>query len=136
VVPSGPLSLAQVQEAWPSVLQAVRKRNPAAEGALRTQCQPVEVYGSEIVVTFPYPFLREKLGDPLRMQEIQEALAEVFESDYHVKLALASEFEPRHQAKPAAQVSPPSTPVMDDQAVDEIAKWAKEHGGEATVIES
>lgn len=136
VVPPGQLSLAQVQDAWPSVLQAVRKRNPAAEGALRTQCQPVEVHGSEIVVTFPYPFLREKLGDPQRMQEIQEALTEVFQSNYRVKLALASEYEPRQEAEPAAQQSTPSSPGMVDPAVDRITKWAKEHGGETTVIES
>ena len=135
-LPSGPLSLAQVEDAWPSVLQAVRKRNPAAEGALRTQCRPVEVNGTEIVVTFPYPFLREKLGDPQRMREIREALTEVFQCNYRVKLALASEYEPRQRAKPAAQASSSGTAVAEDPAIERISKWAEERGGEATVIET
>lgn len=135
-LPSGPLSLAQVEDAWPSVLQAVRKRNPAAEGALRTQCRPVEVNGTEIVVTFPYPFLREKLGDPQRMQEIREALTEVFQRNYRVKLALASEYEPRERAKPAAQASTSGTALAEDPAIERISKWAEERGGEATVIET
>jgi hypothetical protein len=74
---SGSLSLAGVNQAWKRVLQAVRQRNPAAEGALRSGCEPVEVDGDEIVVTFPYAFLRDKLGDPQRKMEIQEALSEV-----------------------------------------------------------
>jgi DNA polymerase-3 subunit gamma/tau len=135
-LPSGPLSLAQVEDAWPSVLQAVRKRNPAAEGALRTQCRPVEVNGTEIVVTFPYPFLREKLGDPQRMQEIQEALTEVFQRNYRVKLALASEYEPRRRAEPPAQVPTSDEAVAEDPAIERISRWAKERGGEATVIET
>jgi hypothetical protein len=135
-LPSGPLSLAQVKDAWPNVLQAVRRRNPAAEGALRTQCRPVEVNGTEIVVTFPYPFLRDKLGDPQRMQEIREALTEVFQRNYRVKLALASEYEPRGQAESPAQASTPTTAEADDPAVERISKWAEEHGGEARVIET
>jgi DNA polymerase-3 subunit gamma/tau len=135
-LPSGPLSLAQVEDAWPSVLRAVRKRNPAAEGALRTQCRPVEVNGTEIVVTFPYPFLREKLGDPQRMQEIREALTEVFQRNYRVKLALASEFEPGQRAKPPAQAPNPDTAVAEEPAIERISKWAEERGGEATVIET
>ncbi len=134
-VPSGPLSLAQVEDAWPSVLQAVRKRNPAAEGALRTQCRPVEVNGTEIVVTFPYPFLREKLGDPQRMQEIREALTEVFQRNYRVKLALASEYEPRQRAKPPALASTSSAAAGEDPAMDRISKWAAERGGETTIID-
>jgi DNA polymerase-3 subunit gamma/tau len=133
---SGPLSLAQVEDAWPSVLQAVRKRNPAAEGALRTQCRPVEVNGAEIVVTFPYPFLREKLGDPQRMQEIRESLTEVFQRNYRVKLALASEYEPRQRVKPPAQASNSAAAEAEDPAIERISKWAEEHGGEATIIET
>jgi DNA polymerase-3 subunit gamma/tau len=135
-VASGPLSLAQVEEAWPSVLRAVRKRNPAAEGALRTQCRPVEVNGTEIVVTFPYPFLREKLGDPQRMQEIREALTEVLQCNYRVKLALASEYEHRQQPEPPVQASASSTAAAEDPAVEMISKWAKERGGEATLVDS
>ena len=73
--PGGALALEQVQRAWTEVLQAVRQRNPATQAVLNTGCEPVEVIGDEIVVTFPFPFLRDKLGDPQRKAEIQDALS-------------------------------------------------------------
>ena len=91
---SRPLTLEAVQRSWDQVLVAVRQRNPTAEGALRSGCTPVEVTGNQVVVTFPYSFLRDKLGDPQRKVEIQDALSEVVGGSCHVKLVLASEYVP------------------------------------------
>jgi DNA polymerase-3 subunit gamma/tau len=98
-----PVSLAQVEGAWVQILQAVRQRNPLVEGALRTNCKPVEVYEDEIVIAFPYAFLRDKLGDPRRRDEIQDALAEVLGVNCRVKLVMESEHTPRRQAANLAQ---------------------------------
>jgi DNA polymerase-3 subunit gamma/tau len=134
------LALERVQQAWDRVLQAVRQRNPTAEGALRSGCKPVEVNGEEIVVTFPYPFLREKLGDPQRKTEIQEALREVLQIGCHVRLVLASEYMPRQQVSPPAPgptaETAPSSVAVDDEVPDPISRWAEERGGEAKVIQS
>jgi DNA polymerase-3 subunit gamma/tau len=141
------LSIEQLRGAWEDVLHAVRRHNPAAEGALRSGCEPVEVSGNEVVVTFPYPFLREKLGDPARKMEIQEALGEVFGFKCRLKLVLASEHRPSKPNNPYPQApqaaGPGATPSgaaesgavaegseMDDQDLDKLYRWAEERGGQ------
>jgi DNA polymerase-3 subunit gamma/tau len=108
--PAAAVNLAQVEGAWDQILQAVRQRNPLVEGALRTNCKPVEVYDDEVVIAFPYPFLREKLGDPRRKAEIQDALSEVLGARCRVKLVMESEHTPRPQAgsQPRTVASGPS----------------------------
>jgi DNA polymerase-3 subunit gamma/tau len=136
----GLLTLAQVESAWNQVLNVVRLRNPTTQGVLNTGCKPVEVNGDEIVVTFPFPFLREKLRDPQRKSEIQDALSEVFRTDCRLKLVLASEYAPQQQAPhrqapsaPPAQ-EPEQASALDEQALDQIDRWAKERGGQTTII--
>jgi DNA polymerase-3 subunit gamma/tau len=133
------LTLAQVEQNWGQVLQAVRQRNPAAEGALRSGCKPVEVRGEEIVVTFPYAFLRDKLGDLQRKTEIQDALTEVLNADCRLKLVLAAEYVAPPQTNPApqpAQSEPTAadTETGDEQVPEAISRWAAEHGGEVTFV--
>lgn len=131
------LSLSEVERVWPQVLQAVRQRNPTTQAVLNTGCQPVEVNGNEIVVTFPFPFLREKLGDPQRCMEIQEALSEVLRTRCRLRLVLATEYTPS-----SAVSSPPSEEretdggTLNDQTLGEIARWAQQRGGETTFLPS
>jgi hypothetical protein len=136
---TGQFTLDQVQQVWDRVLVAVRQRNPATEGALRTDCRPVEVTSNQIVVAFPFPFLREKLADPQRKVEIQDALSQVLGSNCYVKLVLATEHMPRQepssQPAPSSPEQDPAAPVMDAKDLDQITRWAKEHGGEAKIIE-
>ena len=132
---AGTISLAQVNRAWEEILQAVRRRNPTAEGALRSGCQPVEVRGEEIVVTFPYPFLRDKLGDPQRRTEIQEALSEIVGGRCRIKLVLAAEYEPQKTAQPQPAPSAPAKDSaggseLDDQEMAQLEQWAQQVGGE------
>ncbi len=140
-VPAGTLTVEQVKRMWDRVLLAVRQLNPATQAVLNTGCEPVEVREDEIVITFPFPFLREKLGDPQRRSEIQEALSEVLHANCRLKLVLASEYTPRQPANPvapavAASESVSEAPALDEQAIDEISRWAEERGGQAKVIES
>jgi DNA polymerase-3 subunit gamma/tau len=125
--PEGTLALEQVEQAWDQVLQAVRQRNPATQGVLNTGCKPVEVNEDEIVITFPYPFLREKLGDAQRKREIQDALGEVLRTQCRLKLVLATEYAPRQQQA--------STSGLDDKALDQISRWAEERGGQASIVQ-
>ena len=144
---AGAFSLAQVEQAWAMVLHAVRQRNPATEGALRSQCKPVEVRDGEIVITFPFPFLREKLVDPGRKGEIQDALSEGLKAKCRVKLVLASEYGPAPTANPTpapVPVTPESGPGTVEQAkgeeldaeevAQELTRWAEERGGQVTVV--
>jgi hypothetical protein len=131
--------LEQVERAWNEILLAVRQRNPTTEGALRSNCRPAEVSGNQIIVTFPYPFLREKLADPQRTVEIQDALSHVMGCNCLVKLVMATEHTPRQQPPSSSAETPPeeapSAPALDAKDLDQIARWAKDHGGEAKVIE-
>jgi DNA polymerase-3 subunit gamma/tau len=141
---AGALTLAQVEQAWATVLQAVRQRNPATEGALRTQCKPVEVVGDEVVVTFPFPFLREKLVDPQRKAEIQDALTEVLNTSCRIKLVKASEYAPGPiadpapipsvpvQSEPADQV--PDAELDEQQVAQELTRWAEKRGGQVKIV--
>jgi hypothetical protein len=95
----------------------VRQRNPLVEGALRTNCKPVEVYEDEIVIAFPYAFLRDKLGDPRRRAEIQDSLAEVLGVNCRVKLVMESEHTPRQQAVNQAQHVTPGTGLRESDPV-------------------
>ena len=132
---AGSMTLKQVQQAWAQVLQAVRQRNPATQAVLNTGCEPVEVNGDEIVVTFPFPFLREKLGDLQRRMEIQEALSEALHTRCRLKLVLAAEYTPPQQAQPTAPAPAASEPALGDQALDEISRWAQERGGQARIVQ-
>jgi DNA polymerase-3 subunit gamma/tau len=147
------LTLQQVQQSWEAVLHAVRSRNPATQAVLNTGCQPVEVSDEEIVVTFPYPFLREKLGDPQRRTEIQDALVEVLHARCRLKLVLASEYTPPRPANPgptgrvpagpgpveasAAEADPDMAPPEEAEEEDLpeiLSRWAEEHGGQARFV--
>jgi DNA polymerase-3 subunit gamma/tau len=145
---AGALSLAQVEQAWETMIHAVWQRNPATAGALRSQCKPVEVTDDELVITFPYPFLKEKLVDPQRKAEIQDALAEVLKSDCRIKLLLASEYVPRRAANPSPRPASASTPQPQpnpaeeahdarldvEEVAQQLAPWAEELGGQITVV--
>jgi DNA polymerase-3 subunit gamma/tau len=137
--PADALTLAQVQGAWDHVLQAVRQRNPTTQAVLNSGCRPVEVVENEIVVTFPFSFLRDKLGDPQRKNEIQDALAEVLRTKCRLRLVLASEYTPRLAPEPVAAVPEASKPApdaqpLDDQALGKLTRWAEERGGQAKVV--
>jgi DNA polymerase-3 subunit gamma/tau len=130
-------TLEQVEGAWDQVLQEVRQRNPMTQGLLNTGCTPADVQGNEIVVTFPYPFLREKLQNLQRKMEIQDALSAVLGTKCSVKLVLASDYTPHQRTSSAVPAtSPDQTPALGNQALDKISEWAAERGGQTTVVQS
>jgi hypothetical protein len=93
------------------------------------------VHDNQVTVTFPYPFLRDKLGDPQRMAEIQDALSEVLRANCRLKLVLASEHVAQQRSQPAGAASPVEPEaLLDKQDLDEISRWAKERGGETKIV--
>jgi DNA polymerase-3 subunit gamma/tau len=150
------LALEQVSGAWKEILAAVRQRNPTTAAALASECRPVEVNGGEIVVTFPYGFLRDKLDHPERKVDVQDAFSQVLSEKCRVRFVLESEYVPRKRPagqRPAASNPPAAaagndTPPAPDaraeanpsagaghEAVPEpIEKWAAERGAQAKII--
>jgi len=131
------LGIERIRESWRDVLLAVRRRNPTTYGALNTDCEPVEASGDEVVITFPHAFLRQKLNDPQRKEEIQAALTEVLHLNCRIRFVLASEYTPRPSGKPVPSAAPEAgatNPVPDGQVPDEITRWAAQRGGQVQVI--
>ncbi len=141
------LTLESIKQSWAQVVQSVRQRNPATQAVLNSGCEPVEVDGNEVILALSFPFLRDKLGDPQRRTEIQDALSEVMGTACRVKWVLASEFKSRQRSagRPAAPVPPreghpkanePSgtEPSLGGDALEEIERWAQERGGETQII--
>ena len=150
---AGSLSIADVTAKWDQILAAVRQRNPFSYAALRSGpgCQPVEVNGNEVMITFPWPILREKLVDPQRRMEIQDALSETVGIACSIKLVLETEYTPSRAVKETAPpyrpggetaAQPPvasadASPIQqsngdarpDPSEIDRYNLWAKQRGG-------
>jgi len=146
---AGSPPLGEVLAAWKDILQAVRRRNPTTYAALNTDCRAVEVDGDEVVVTFPYAILRDKLEHPERKVEIQDALNEILQARCRVRFVLAGDFVPRTQpaaAEPRSEPEPepdrpPAPPAagaraqeprgeLDSKDMDQIYRWARGVGGQ------
>jgi len=143
-----------VQRRWPEIIAAVQALNKTTAAVLRSNCQPVDLVDDQIVVTVPSAILRDKLENPQRKVEIQEAVSSVLGVRSRIRLALATEYAPRAprpapQPQPQAATPGPSdqaartdersesrsaSAVDDDQALDEISRWAAERGGQATIV--
>ena len=85
--------------------------------------------------------VRDKLGDPQRRMEIQEALSEVVGGKCRVKLVLATEYEPQKAANPQPAASSPAQgsageSEMDDEEIAQIEEWAQKVGGQVIEEES
>ena len=138
----GELTLDQVQRRWPEIIGAVQSLNRTTAAVLRSNCQPVDLVDGQIVVTVPSSILRDKLEDPQRKVEVMEAVSSVLGVHSGIRLVLATEYASR-APRPAPQ-SQPQTPspglpgqaarTGDDQALDEISRWAAERGGQATIV--
>ncbi len=152
---TGPgLSLDQVQRRWPEIIGAVQALNRTTAAVLRSNCQPVDLVDGQIVVTVPSSILRDKLENPQRKVELQEAVSSTLGIHSRIRLVLAAEYIPQ-APRPAPQPQPQAaTPDLadetagagersdsqsasgadDDQALDEISRWAATVGGQATIV--
>jgi hypothetical protein len=125
-----------VQRRWPEIIGAVQALNKTTAAVLRSNCQPVDLADDQIVVTVPSSILRDKLENPQRKVEVQEAVSSVLGVRSRIRLVLEAEYAPR-ASRPSLQSQPQAaTPGLDDQALDEISRWAAERGGQATIVKS
>jgi hypothetical protein len=129
-----------VQRRWPEIIGAVQALNKTTAAVLRSNCQPVDLVDDQIVVTVPSPILRDKLENPQRKVEVQEAVSSVLGVHSRIRLVLAVEYTPRvpRPALPqAAAVDLPGQAAKtgDDQTLDEISRWAAERGGQAKIVQ-
>ena len=133
------LTLEQVQRRWQEIINAVQALNRTTAAVLRSNCQPVDVAADQILVTVPSAILRDKLENPQRKVELQEAVGSILGVPSRIRLVLAADYAPR----PAPQQQPQAeTPGLagqadgadDDHALNEISRWAAERGGQTTIV--
>ena len=148
------LTLDQVQRRWPEIIGAVQALNKTTAAVLRSNCQPVDLAGDQIVVTVPSAILRDKLDNPQRKVEVQEAVSSVLGVQSRIRLVLEAEYASRTprpapersesrsvsgvDGMPAERTSEANgrsaSGADDDQVPDEISRWAAERGGLATIV--
>ncbi len=121
------LSLDQVQRQWPEIIAAVQVRNRTTAAVLRSNCQPIDLVADMVIITAPSGILRDKLDDPQRKVEVQDAMLSVLGVPCRLKLVLPGEYTPRPQ---------PDAPGLDERTIDEITRWAAERGGQTSIIQS
>jgi DNA polymerase-3 subunit gamma/tau len=110
----GGLTLDQVQKRWPEIIGAVQALNRTTAAVLRSNCQPVDLTDDQIVVTVPSAILRDKLENPQRKVEVQEAVSSVLGVRSRIRLVLEVEYAPR-TPRPAPQPQPQAaTPERSD----------------------
>jgi DNA polymerase-3 subunit gamma/tau len=146
------LELEQVKSAWKQILQAMRQRNQATQAVLASGCRPVEVQGDQLTVTVPSKILAEKLRDSQRKAEIEQVMDEVLGVRCRVRLIVASEYA-REAGGPSSQGAV-TAPDGQSEAIEEkgtvkageghqpegdvpdpLARWARQRGGKARMVE-
>ncbi|MGD8735896.1 MAG: DNA polymerase III subunit gamma/tau [Anaerolineae bacterium] len=125
----------RVESCWEDILSSLHaKRQFPTEAALRTS-QLADVIDDEIIVIPPSQIILEKLNAPQRMDEIQNALKEVFGSTCRLRLVLSAQYTPRQPADPAPSSRPPAGDAVSQEIPDEISQWAEDHGAEVSLLE-
>ena len=110
------MTIERVQRCWLEIIGAVHAINRTTAAVLRSNCQPVDLADGQIVVTVPSAILRDKLEDPQRRVEIQEAVSSVLGVRGWLKPVLAAEYAAR-APRPALQSQPQAAPSsLPDQA--------------------
>jgi len=121
---TGPgLTLDQVQRRWPEIIGAVQALNRTTAAVLRSNCQPVDLADDQIVVTVPSAILRDKLENPQRKVEVQEAVSSVLGVRSRIRLVLEAEYAPR-TSRPALQPQPQAA-TPSEASPGASAEWTE-----------
>ncbi len=82
--------LEEIRRVWPKVLEAV-KRDGRATHAILSEGEPVEAGGDQVVVSFPYPFHRDKMAEEGHRRIVRAALARVLGREVQLEVVLGEE---------------------------------------------
>ena len=121
--------LAQVKAAWPRILQTVHSRSVRAE-ALLNACQPTGMEEASIILSFRYPFHRDKAEEEANRALIEEAVSSVLGGAHPIRCVLGTtqpaitppshskeKRQPQGQAGPAEVVQEERAPAKSGEEV-------------------
>jgi len=86
---SGPLTLEQVQAAWPHVVEEIRPVDPSVQALLHgSSCQPLDVEGRVVVLGFRYEFHKGKVEEVRNRRIVEQVLSKVLRGNYGIRCVL------------------------------------------------
>ncbi|MDQ7780464.1 MAG: hypothetical protein RDV41_12280, partial [Planctomycetota bacterium] len=93
-----------VRQAWPAILESVKRRRPSVAGFLR-EGVPTKLQGNEITCEFPQRFMfhKQQFDDQAKRAIVEEAAEEVLGAKYIVNYLLA---EPPAQKQQGEALTP------------------------------
>ena len=100
-----PPELAEVRQAWPEVLERIR-RERVSTYALLQEGLPMAVDGDVLTVALTHPFHKEYLQDPEHSKLVEHAVEQVLAKNYRLRFVLSDEAE--RQVAVAEQVAQPA----------------------------
>ena len=106
--------LAQVQESWAQLLDAVKSVSRSVEAFLK-ECRPVEADAENIVLAFNYPFHRDSVDNPKNRQLVEESLSKALARQVHIRCTLASKDDA--VASSPAVLKDAASPATEDPVV-------------------
>lgn len=83
------ISLEQVRQAWPRIVEEVRPMDPSVQALLHgSYCQPIRVEERVIVLGFRYEFHKGKLEEVRNRRIVEQVLRKVLKGDYGIRCVL------------------------------------------------
>ena len=107
--------LAQVQQYWPSLLEAVKNVSRSVEAFLK-ECRPLDATDDTVVLGFYYQFHRDSVDNMKNRVLVEEAFSKVLAHPTRIQCALASK-----EGQPA---TPPAGAGMGTSAAPAVARPA------------
>ncbi len=87
--PEGTLSLEQLVQAWPRVVEGIRPLDPAVQALLHSgSCQPIAVEGRVVVLEFRYAFHKGKIEEARNRRMVEQVLSKVLHGSYGLRCVL------------------------------------------------
>ncbi len=128
--PIADFSLEEVTQRWNDMLRLLRSVNHSLEALMRDG-KPLKVEGDILLIGFPYPFHRDKVGEEPNRRAVEDALTQLIGQPVRVRCVLLAGSggksparptptrapNPQPRTSPLASPSPPSSPTSDDGLV-------------------
>lgn len=135
-------ALAQVQENWPSVLEAVKAVSRSVEAFLK-ECRPTAADADSVTLSFKYPFHKDSVDNVKNRAMVEETLSKILTHPVHIQCTLLPKDGPAAATAPVvykeSHVAAPPVAFKDSTAPsgeDAVVKSAMAaFGGKVVNIE-
>lgn len=124
----GPLTPEQVLERWPGFLNALRPRDLSLEALMRS-CEPVDVEGDVVVLSFAHKFHQSKVEEDKKRGIVEDALSDLFGRRLRVRCVMNRERESRPDRGGSERVDQDGSPDRGEGFEDPVVQMAVDELG-------